>query len=292
LQFKLENRPPAKLSIMFAKSIIYGLMASASLVSAKFNCGTPEPDEANLAWSEQFAIQEAASRRVGGGNLTAQAFVVDTYVHVVARSNALSGGYLSEATVREQIAVLNADYAPSGISFNLVGTDWTVNTAWASDGNEVAMKQSLRKGSYSALNLYFLYSLGGGTLGYCYFPTQASPGSTAFIRDGCSILYSTVPGGSATGFNLGKTATHEVGHWMNLYHTFQGGCTGSGDMVADTPAQASASSGCPVGRDSCPNQSGVDPIHNYMDYSDDACYEEFTPGQTARMNSAWSSFRG
>jgi hypothetical protein len=274
---------------MFAKSIIYGLMASASLVSAKFNCGTPEPDEASLAWSEQFAIQEAASRRVG--NLSAQAFTVDTYVHVVARSTALSGGYISDATVQQQIAVLNSDYAAAGVTFRLVETTRTVNTQWASDGNELAMKQALRKGGYNALNLYFLYSLGGGTLGYCYFPTQASPGSTAFYRDGCSILYSTAPGGSSAGFNLGRTATHEVGHWMNLYHTFQGGCSGSGDMVADTPAQAGASSGCPVGRDSCPNIAGVDPIHNYMDYSDDACYEEFTPGQITRMTSAWNTFR-
>jgi hypothetical protein len=61
----------------------------------------------------------------------------------------------------------------------LAGTDYTVNTNWASDGNELAMKKALRKGSYKALNVYFLYSL-GGNLGYCYFPTSAPTGSDNF----------------------------------------------------------------------------------------------------------------
>ena len=130
------------------------------------------------------------------------------------------------------------------------------------------MKRALRKGGYSALNIYFLPGM-GSNLGYCYFPEAggATSGSTVQIRDGCTVLSDSVPGGSATNYNLGHTATHEVGHWFGLYHTFQGGCSGAGDSVADTPAQASASSGCPVGRDSCPSQAGVDPIHNYMDYS-------------------------
>ena len=156
--------------------------------------------------------------------------------------------------------MLNTDYAASGVSFNLAGITRTVNSNWANDNSEYAMKSELREGDYSTLNLYFLTYL-SGYLGYCYFPTNAVEGSDDFIYDGCSILVDTLPGGSAEGFNLGKTATHESGHWFGLYHTFQGGCTGSGDSVADTPAQASASSGCPVGRDSCPNQAGVDPIH-------------------------------
>ncbi|WDK09160.1 metalloprotease 1 [Colletotrichum graminicola] len=104
------------------------------------------------------------------------------------------------------------------------------------------MKRSLRKVDYGALNLYFLRDV-GDAFGYCYFPTTASPGSTNYyILDGCTILFSTVPGGSSTNYNLVRTVIHEVGHWFGLSHTFQGGCTGSGD----TPAQASASSGCPA----------------------------------------------
>lgn len=172
--------------------------------------------------------------------------------------------------VRNQLNVMNQDFAPHGISFNLQGTTRTINPTWAQDGNEMAMKRELRQGGYNALNLYFVRTL-GGPFGYCYFPTSnASPGSTAFIRDGCTILSSTVPGGSSTNYNLGKTATHEVGHWLNLYHTFQGsGCSEPGDYVADTPTQSTASSGCPIGRNSCPNLPGVDPIHNFMDYSNE-----------------------
>ncbi len=167
-----------------------------------------------------------------------------------------------------QLQAMNSAYAPHNIQFALKGTTRTINANWAADGNgyEMTMKRALRQGTYRSLNLYFLKDM-GDNLGYCYFPESASAGSTTYIRDGCTILYSTVPGGSATNYNLGHTVTHEVGHWFGLYHTFQGGCTGSGDSVSDTPAQASASSGCPVGRDSCPSQAGLDPIHNYMDYS-------------------------
>ncbi|ROT35078.1 zincin [Sodiomyces alkalinus F11] len=192
--------------------------------------------------------------------------------------------------LNQQLNVINSDFARFGISFSLQGVTRTVHSTWSTDRNELQMKQSLRRGDYRTLNLYFLRSV-SGNLGYCYFPTYASPGSTAFVRDGCTVLFSSVPGGSSTNFNLGKTATHEIGHWLNLYHTFQGGCTGSGDLVADTPAQASPSSGCPHGRDSCPSQPGLDPIHNYMDYSNDACYTEFTEGQRVRMHNAWNTFR-
>ena len=150
------------------------------------------------------------------------------------------------------------------------------------------MKRALRQGGANALNLYS--STAEAYLGWAYFPKQYS--AQPWI-DGIVIDWESMPGTSTTyagRYDLGYTVTHETGHWLGLDHTFQGGCNAKGDHVDDTPAELTPTSGCPAGKDTC-SDPGLDPIHNFMDYSYDSCYTEFTTGQALRMQDQYLAFR-
>jgi Pregnancy-associated plasma protein-A len=215
------------------------------------------------------------------------------YFHVITDG---STGRLSRSTVRDQIDVMNLSFGgfyggvDTGFRFMLAGLDYTDNAEWFAQETfaaEVAMKSALKQGDATALNIYS--TSGGGFLGWAYYPKIVTSNQYQ-VLDGVVIHYGSVPGGPIEGFNLGYTATHEAGHWLGLAHTFEQGCQGHGDYVDDTPAEATPTSGCPIGKDTC-TAPGADPIHNYMDYSDDPCYNQFTAGQETRMQEQFLHWR-
>ncbi len=216
--------------------------------------------------------------------------VIDVYFHVINKGSGIANGDIPDSQIADQIAVLNSAYGPTGWSFRLVATDRTTNATWYTMGQgssaEQQAKTALRRGTADDLNVYSA-NLGGGLLGWATFPSGYASNPK---YDGVVILFSSVPGGSSAPYNEGDTATHEVGHWMGLYHTFQGGCGATGDSVADTPRERSAAFGCPVGRNTC-SQAGNDPITNFMDYTDDSCMNTFSAGQDARMDSMFTTYR-
>jgi hypothetical protein len=217
-----------------------------------------------------------------------------------------SKGNVSTAVINNTMAKLNSIFAGgeggvnTGISFTLEGVQTYNNRAWyaAKPGSraEAEMKQTISgTAGNSSLNRLNIYTnspgtyMGGTLLGWATFPWELASNP---LMDGVVMNNIALNHGGSTSYNAGDVVAHEVGHWLGLYHTFQGGCTGStsydgtpgqGDTVADTAPEASSASGCPTGRDSCTTLAGLDPIDNYMDYSSNSCQVRFTSGQNGRL---------
>ena len=301
-------------------------------------CGNhPSPEHIN---EKESKFADALSR-LGVSTRTANNFsnhTISVYFNVISSGTQYAQGYIPyvmslgpflppleglflvlipscsrDQQIKDQIDVLNTDYKPTGLQFQLVNVTRVENPKWFNDAGpetpeQTEMKTALRRGGPDALNLYsvsFNNSAAEGLLGYATFPSNYTMSPK---DDGVVINFATLPGGVATPYNLGRTLTHEVGHWVGLYHTFQDGCDGDGDYVDDTPAEAEAARGCPIGRDSC-SAPGLDrefdsstvrndlvaysrlAVQNYMDYSDDSCLDNFTPGQIVRLRQQIYAYR-
>lgn len=260
-------------------------------------CGTREPGPDELLWVED---NRQRFNRIRGGEVARLpgSATIDVYWHIISQGSGTANGDIPEAQVHASIQVLNDAFSgatggsDTPFRFILANIDRTTNPAWfnMTPGSpaEFQAKTLLRLGNETSLNIYSVRPA-QGVLGWATFPWTYDSAPTL---DGVAILYSTVPGGTAGPFNEGDTLTHEVGHWLGLYHTFQGGCLGRGDYVLDTPAERTPAAGCPVGRDTCRFKSGNDPIENFMDYTEDDCMFRFTPGQSLRMDTISLQYRG
>jgi hypothetical protein len=198
---------------------------------------------------------------------------------------------LTEDEIASQMTELNRAFSGDAQSpdtpfrFNLADTDYTANDFQlvVDTPRFDTIKKSLNKGGLNELNLYVANPStpeGLELLGQASFPGGVAE------KDFALIGWDTIPGARG-GAMEGKTADHEVGHWLNLLHTFENGCGVPGDYIADTPPEAYAASGCPTIAVPGP----YNPFHNYMDYTDDPCMFQFTPNQVQRMADSWVGFR-
>ncbi|GKT91485.1 metalloprotease [Colletotrichum tofieldiae] len=253
------------------KTLLVSALAAASTALAQRSCGTPHPSEEQIEVAQRLQLKEDNARVAGNATRLAP-ITVNIYWHVIASSNSVSGGYLTQSTLDRQL-----DFAQAG-------ADWTINTNWAADRAELTMKRSLRKGTYADLNVYFLPAPPISAM-----PTSLRPSLPVHLLSTTTVLLFYLPPLPVVAC-LSTTLDTLV---PMRSATGSGGyqCGGNGDYVSDTPFEAEEAYNCEIGRDTCPTLAGTDPVTNYMDYSDDSCFTHFTAGQEARIHSYWDSYR-
>ncbi|MCF2493383.1 M43 family zinc metalloprotease [Dyadobacter chenhuakuii] len=318
-----------RLKYIVTSLLIAFLLTQSAYVRAQDRCSTM--DLLNMRFTRQPALkimfdqrelrlkQAIRQRNVTGKSLKTTANVtIPVVFHVVSNRQSL----ITDEQILAQLDTINADYAgingsasrvpshfralfgQSGIQFCLAqrtpnetpttgieryptsraNFDYTTNlvkhaetggaTAWDTD---------------RYLNIW-ICDLSGGTLGYATFPDDGVPDEQGVVID-----FGSLPGGNVAGYNAGKTLTHELGHFFNLYHIWgddNGSCNGT-DQVDDTPNQGNSTGACPTGiqTDNCTQTAPGIMYQNYMDYTSDNCLIMFTKGQVVRMDESFNLSR-
>lgn len=264
-----------------------------------------EPDGPTYSQRQLLRIDRELTQSLGDARTSTTARTglelrVPVHVHVI-RDDANPGP--SEKKVRRQLEVMDdafaggqsAESSSSRFTFRLATYERVNKKTWRSlvmgSPEDAEMRRALHEGDAGDLNLYFLTPTDPEgrniVLGWSTSPWQVKDDPKL---DGVVIHEGSVPGGDLVGYDRGDTAVHEVGHWLGLLHTFEGGCSEPNDLVDDTPAQGEPSSTCEGVKDTC-DLPGDDPVHNFMDYAVDACMNQFTKGQVSRMTDNWLAYR-
>lgn len=297
---------------MFVRLTILALLCLSYLTAqSQRNCGShdhyleqlqQDPQRQSIMESIEKHTQKFATQ---ASNRSAAVLTIPVVVHVIYNTAAQN---ISEAQINSQMVVLNEDFrrlnadadnvwsqaADSELEFCLASIDPNGNptngitrtsTNVTSFGTNDNMKFTNSGGqdawpASDYMNIW-VCAIGGGILGYAQFP--GGPANTDGIA--CDYRYFGTIGTATAPFDLGRTMTHEVGHYLNLRHIWGDGNCNQDDFVADTPSSDAANYGCALGHVSC---SSVDMVQNYMDYSDDACMNLYTQGQKTRMQALFA----
>lgn len=316
------------MSVLAAPALV-GPTAGAAPAAVVCAAGTPDPhgEFAHDGLTVTPAVKAKVARELEAQTRTLRARAARTgadplpdQITVPVRIHIVHGNHKRDRNVtkndaRKVFYALRAGFngaqdptmTPTGIRFELRPISVSRNDRWfhATPGSRAdrEMHRKLHRGERRSLNIYLndVNFDGGALLGIARFPWLA--GSYPLL-DGITINVASLPGGRARGYNLGDTVIHEAGHWFGLFHTFEGGCEGSGDYANDTAPEAEPSFECELTRDTCetpypegwvegdPEPEAVpDPIQNFMDYSYDRCMNHFTPDQRTRAVTLFMRYR-
>jgi len=272
---------------------------TASDLAAVPEVAAPAPTPAPATVSP--LLRRAVSDKVGGVHLPKHV-KIPVYVHVIRGVHRTERHTAGPRQVRRMIKVLNKGFhggeskanTPTRYTFKLRHIDYHKRDGWYHTylfrPLDKQMRRTLHRGGKRALNIYIN---GGGpigqpVLGWTTFPWKQHKHP---LLDGVGVNWRAMPWGTLKHYHQGDTIIHETGHWLGLFHTFQGGCKAPGDKVADTPSERYPSYRCNTKADTCKGKPGLDPVHNFMDYSWDSCMNQFTPDQVARMDRSFVKYR-